>query len=168
MSDQSQTERLRVVTWNDPMTSARTGRTLSGLEYMQALAEGKISVPPIGRALGFHLIEVEKGRAVFELVPDEIHYNPIGTVHGGVPSTLLDSAIGCAVHSMLPAGVGYTTVELKVNFVRPITVATGPMRCEGSVIHLGKRIATAEGRLLDAAGKLYSHASSTCMILESE
>jgi uncharacterized protein (TIGR00369 family) len=109
-------------------------------------------------------VEVEEGRVVFEVEPAEYHYNPIGAVHGGLACTLADSAMGCAVHSTLPAGVGYTTVEIKTNLLRPISVRTGTLRCEGTTIHVGGRIATAEARLTDAAGKLYAHATTTCMI----
>ena len=116
--------------------------------------------------MGFALTEVETGRAVFECEPSESHYNPIGSVHGGVISTLLDSALSCAVHSTLPAGTGYTTAELKVNFVRPVVAATGRLRAEGRVIHAGGRLATAEARLTDAAGKLYAHAVGTCLVLD--
>jgi uncharacterized protein (TIGR00369 family) len=108
--------------------------------------------------------EIEEGRVVFTVEPAEYHYNPIGMVHGGLACTLCDSAMGCAVHTMLPAGVGYTTLELKVNFIRPLTRETGLVRCEGTVIHAGSRSATAEARLYDAAGTLYGHATTTCMI----
>jgi uncharacterized protein (TIGR00369 family) len=101
---------------------------------------------------------------VFECTPAECHYNPIGAVHGGLVCTLFDSAMGCAVHTMLPAGVGYTTVELKVNFLHPITLKTGRLLCEGTTIHVGGRIDTAEARLLGTSGKLYGHATTTCMI----
>ena len=118
-------------------------------------------------ALAQQGMEVEEGRALFVCTPAEYHYNPIGAVHGGLACTLLDSAMGCAVHTMLPAGVGYTTVELKVSFLRPITLKTGRLLCEGTIIHLGSRIATAEARLLDTSGKLYGHATTTCMILRN-
>jgi uncharacterized protein (TIGR00369 family) len=114
--------------------------------------------------MGFTLTAVEAGRAVFECEPSEAHYNPIGSVHGGVISTLLDSALSCAVHTTLPAGSGYTTAELKVNFVRPIVIGTGRLRAEGRVIHTGSRLGTAEARLTDSAGKLYAHAVGTCLV----
>jgi uncharacterized protein (TIGR00369 family) len=114
--------------------------------------------------MGFTLTDVQAGRAVFECEPSEAHYNPIGSVHGGVISTLLDSALSCAVHSTLPAGTGYTTAELKVNFVRPVTTGCGRLRAEGRVIHAGSRLATAEARLTDPAGKLYAHAVGTCLV----
>jgi uncharacterized protein (TIGR00369 family) len=114
--------------------------------------------------MNFGLAELEEGRAVFTVEPAEYHYNPIGVVHGGLAATLLDSAMGCAVHSTLPAGAGYTTLEVKVNFVRPLTAETGEVRCEAEVIHVGGRTATAEGKVLDASGKLYAHATTTCII----
>ena len=157
--------RTRTIEWDDPMIGARRGREMSGLEYMRAIAAGEIPRPPIAWSLDFLLSEVEEGRAVFTLDPAEFHYNPIGVVHGGVAATLMDSAMGCAVHSLLPAGVGYTTLELKVNFLRPMTRDTGPVRAEGAVLHAGSRTALAEARLVDAAGKLLAHATSTCLIL---
>ena len=115
--------------------------------------------------MDFQIVELEEGRAVFAVDPAEYHYNPIGVVHGGLAATLLDSAMGCAVHSMLPAGSGYTTLELKVNFIRALTAETGRVRAEGKLIHLGGRTATAEGRVIDESGKLYAHATTTCLIL---
>jgi len=159
------TERTRTIAWDDPMLGARRGMEMSGIEYMRAIISGEIPRPPIAWSLDFGLAEVEEGRAVFTLTPREFHYNPIGVVHGGVAATLLDSAMGCAVHSLLPAGVGYTTLELKVNFLRALTRDTGPVRAEATVLHAGKRTALAEARLVDEAGKLLAHATSTCMIL---
>jgi len=157
--------RTRTIAWDDPMLGARRGMEMSGIEYMRAIVAGEIPRPPIAWSLDFQLAEVEEGRAVFTLQPAEFHYNPIGMVHGGVAATLLDSAMGCAVHSLLPAGVGYTTLELKVNFLRALTRDTGPVRAEGKVLHAGSRTALAEARLVDAAGKLLAHATSTCLIL---
>lgn len=137
---------------------------MGGLEYLRAIARGELPAAPIADLVGFSVAEVERGRVVFECLPAEYHYNPIGTVHGGLACTLFDSAMGCAVHTELPAGVGYTTVELKVNFLRPISAETGRLLCEGKTIHVGGRIATAEARLLDDSGKLYGHATTTCMI----
>ena len=137
-----------------------------GIELMQAIISGALPVPPIARSLDFVLIEVEHGRAVFQGTPTFDFYNPIGSVHGGWIATLLDSCVGCAVHSALPAGKGYTTLELKVNYVRAVTQDSGPIRAEGKIIHLGGRVATAEGRLTDPAGRLYAHCSTTCLILD--
>ncbi len=153
------------VTWEDPMQLAEKGRATPGIEFLRAIRDGRLPAPPIARLLGFDLVEVEPGHAVFELVPGEQHYNPIGVVHGGVAMTLLDSAMGCAVQSEMPAGGSYTTLEAKTNLVRPITSATGRLRAIGKLVHLGKRVATAEGRLEDAQGKLYAHATTTCLIL---
>lgn len=138
---------------------------LSGLEMMRAIFAGELPPPPIAELLGFRGAEVEFGHAVFEFEPGPQHYNPIGSVHGGVAMTLLDSAMGCAVHSTLPAGVRYTTLEVKTNFVRPITAETGLIRCEGIVLHKGSRIATAEGKLTDASGRLLAHGTTTCLIM---
>jgi uncharacterized protein (TIGR00369 family) len=136
---------------------------MSGLEYLRAIARGELPTAPMADLLGFGFHEIEEGRVVFECVSAEYHYNPIEAVHGGLACTLLDSAMGCAVHTMLPAGVGYTTVELKVNFLRPIVANTGRLLCEGTTIHVGGRIATAEARLHVEGGKLYGHATTTCM-----
>jgi len=139
---------------------------MNGLETLRALAAGDLPGAPIGELLGFAPVEVEEGRVVFAAEPGPEHYNPIGSVHGGLAATLLDSAMGCAVHSTLPAGVGYTTLELKVNFTRPITSETGRILCEGTIVHRGGRVATAEGRLYaEADGKLLAHGTTTCLIL---
>jgi uncharacterized protein (TIGR00369 family) len=139
----------------DPRDVAEHGLKLSGMEYIQAIFSGELPAPPISELMGFQGVEAEPGRAVFEMEPGPQHYNPIGSVHGGIALTLLDSAMGCAVH---------TTLEVKTNFVRPITAETGLIRCEGHVIHSGSRIATAEGKLTDAAGKLLAHGTTTCLI----
>ena len=160
-----QTRRSRVITWEDPTAAVQTGKTISGIAYLKALQTRELPPPPIAVLLGMWLTEVSEGRVVFAAEPAEYHYNPLGTVHGGVMATLLDSALGCAVQSMLPVGTSYTTLELKVNYLRPITANTGTLYCEGKIIHLGGRIATAEGRLSDAGGKLYAHGTTTCIIL---
>jgi uncharacterized protein (TIGR00369 family) len=144
----------------DPKVAA----TMSGMELLEAIIAGRLAAPPIARTLNYGLVEVAPGRAVFAGVPSLDHYNPLGTVHGGYIATLLDSAMGCAVHSKLAAGQTYTTLEFKMNFVRPVLHDTGEVRAEGTLIHLGKRSATSEARLVDSAGKLYSHASTTCLI----
>jgi len=157
-------ERTRTISWEDPRAAAETGRGLSGLEYLQKIIAGEIPRPPISALMNFSLTELSEGHAVFTVEPAEYHYNPIGVVHGGLAATLLDSAMGCAIHSTLPAGVGYTTLEIKVNYIRPLTAETGGVRCVAKVIHVGGRTATAEGRVLDASGKLYAHATTTCLI----
>jgi uncharacterized protein (TIGR00369 family) len=156
--------RTLTVSWDDPMPGAKQAAGISGREYLTAMMEGRIPAPPIAKLLGFHLAEIGEGFAVFECTPGEQHYNPIGVVHGGLACTLLDSAMGCSVHTVLPAGAAYTTLEVKVNLVRAITTTSGLLRAEGRVVHAGKRMATSEGRLLDPAGKLYAHATTTCMV----
>jgi uncharacterized protein (TIGR00369 family) len=163
MSGEKET-RTRTITWEDPRALAEAGRNLSGLEYLQRIVAGALPRPPIGVLMDFAITELGEGRAVFTVEPAEYHYNPIGVVHGGLAATLLDSAMGCAIHSTLPAGAGYTTLEIKVNYVRAMTAETGTVRCEAQVIHIGGRTATAEGRVLDEAGKLYAHGTTTCII----
>ncbi|HVJ11613.1 MAG TPA: PaaI family thioesterase [Burkholderiales bacterium] len=153
------------VTWQDPVELAKVARSMAGIEFLRAMRDGKLPPPPIAELLGFTLVEVEPGRAVFEVTPGERHYNPIGVVHGGLAMTLLDSAMGCSVQTQMPAGGGYTTLEAKTNLVRAITAETGLLRAIGKVLHVGKRIATAEARLEDKAGKLYAHATTTCIVL---
>jgi uncharacterized protein (TIGR00369 family) len=160
-----QASRTRVVSWEDPTAAVQLGKTISGIEYLRALQSGELPPPPFAVLLGIWINEVSEGRVVFAAEPGEYHYNPLGTVHGGVMATLLDSALGCAVQSLLPAGTTYTTLELKVNYLRPVTAKTGTVYTEGKIIHLGGRIATAEARLTDAAGKLYAHGTTTCIIL---
>ncbi len=147
------------------MELARHARALPGLEFLGRIRDGTLPQAPIQELLGMKLVEVEAGRAVWEAVPGEQHYHPAGAVHAGLAATLLDSAMACAVHSTLPAGKGYTTLEFKVNLVRFVTADTGLLRATGRVVHAGKSTATAEARLEDAAGKLYAHASTTCIIL---
>jgi uncharacterized protein (TIGR00369 family) len=142
--------------------------SMSGLELLQGMIAGRFPGPPILELIGFDLVEVEKGRAVFAGVPEFKHYNPLGTVHGGYAATLLDSCMGCAVHTTMPKGTGYTTLEFKVSLVRPITEKTGPVRAEGKVITSGRRVATADGRLTDAGGRLLAHATTTCLVFEHE
>ena len=162
-----QQERTRTHAWSDATVSAKAAReSKSGLEFLQRVVAGEFAAP-VAETLGYALTEVKEGWAVFTIEPQEFHYNPIGSVHGGVYCTLLDSAMACAVHSTLPAGVAYTTLELKVNLVRPITKDTGPLRAEGKLVHAGKTTAIAEGRMVDAGGKLYAHATTTCLILRN-
>jgi uncharacterized protein (TIGR00369 family) len=139
-------------------------RAMDGLTLFKGLLEGRFPAPPITKALGFRVSEVELGRVVFDYTPVYDHYNPLGTVHGGIAATLLDSVMGCCIHTTLKAGIGYTTVEIKVNYVRAMTDKTGPVRVEGKVISAGSRIATSEGKLYDGAGKLLAHGTTTCLI----
>ncbi len=157
--------RVRTVSWSDPLASFQTGSKLSGLDWLRAMINGDLAPPPFAALMGMTMVSVEPGVVVFAALPGEYLYNPLGVVHGALAMTLLDSAMGCAVHTTLPAGVGYTTVETKVNFVRPITASTGRIVCEGKVIHRGETIATAEGRVVaEAGGKLLAHGTTTCFI----
>ena len=151
--------------WADPMLTASAARETDGLTFLGRMAAGEVPPPPIAAMLGMTVLEVEAGRVVFGLEPAEYHYNPIGSVHGGVFATLLDSACGCAVHSTLAPGSGYTTLDLSVKFLRGLSADSGPVRCEGLVVHRGRRTALAEARLTDAAGRLVAHATSSCLLL---
>ena len=163
MSDK---QRTLTINWEDPRRLAEAGRGLSGAEFLQKIVSGELPGPPLAALMNFKIVELGEGNATFAVDPAEYHYNPIGVVHGGLAATLLDSAMGCAVHSMLPVGMGYTTLELKVNFIRAMTAETGRVRAEAKLIHLGSRTATAEGRVVDESGKLYAHGTTTCLILK--
>lgn len=156
--------RERTHAWWDPQLTAAAARDVDGLTFLRRLASGEVPPAPIASTLGFTVLEVESGRVVFGLEPAEFHFNPIGSVHGGVFATLLDSAAGCAVHSSLPTGTSYTSLDLTVKFLRGLGAGSGPVRCEGLVVHLGGRTALAEARLYDGAGRLCAHATSSCMI----
>jgi uncharacterized protein (TIGR00369 family) len=156
--------RERSYTWSDPALIAAEAMQMDGLAFFAAMAEGKIPPPPIAATLGMDAMTVTAGQVAFSLTPQEFHYNPIGTMHGGAFATLLDSACGCAVHSALSAGTFYTSLDLAVKFLRPVTVATGKITATGTVTHLGRRTALAEARITDAAGKLYATATSSCLI----
>lgn len=138
----------------------------SGLQIMQAMLAGELPYPHIMQTLDYALVQVDKGRAVFQGVPQLMHYNPLGSVHGGWYATLLDSCVGCAVHTLMPAGRAYTTLELKMNLVRAIGPEAPLVRAEGRVVHSGRQVATAEGRLVGPDGKLYAHASTTCLVFD--
>ena len=153
-------------TSDDLAALAAAAPRLSGLDFIRAIRTGDLPRPPIQDLLGFSLVEVDEGRVVFVLAPGEQHYNPIGTVHGGIAGTLLDSAMGAAVHTTRPVGGGYTTLQTAFNLVRAITAQTGEVRTEGTVVHAGSRIATASGRVTRASdGKLLAHGTSTCLIV---
>lgn len=156
--------RERSHAWADPALAAAAARETDGLTFLRRMAAGEVPSPPIASTLGFAALEVEHGRVVFGLQPGEHHVNPLGSVHGGVFATLLDSAAGCAVHSVLPAGASYTSMDLTVKFLRGLGPGSGPVRCEGLVVHLGGRTALAEARLTDGAGRLCAHATSSCMV----
>jgi len=158
-------ERSRTYSWGDPLAALGRGAGLSGLDVMRKIVAGELSQPPIAATLGFCLVEAELGRAVFECEPAEFHYNPIGTVHAGLASTLLDSAMGCAFVTTLEEGVGWTTLELKANFTRPLSAETGLVRCVGTVVHPGRTVATTEARIEGSDGRLYAHGTGTILVL---
>jgi len=160
-------DRLRTYSWHDPAIAAAAARELAGNAFFARITNGELPVPPIMETLGFKALSVRDGVARFELDPAEMHYNPIGSVHGGVIATLCDSACGCAVHSMLPAGAYYTSLDLNVKFLRPVSADTGPLLCEGTVLHLGARSALAQATLTGPDGKLHAQATSSCMIFRS-
>ena len=157
-------KREKTVAWTNPLISARDFDSISGLDYLTAIKDGKIEPPPVAMLVGYRPLKVDRGAVVFELNPAEYHYNPFATVHGGILSTLLDTTMTGAILSTLSKGITCTTVEIKVNFIKPVTIKTGMLRCEGKPIHLGKRLATAEGMLKDKTGSLYAHGISTCSI----
>jgi uncharacterized protein (TIGR00369 family) len=156
--------RSRTIQWEDPQVSASAVGRGTGLDFLRDVLAGRLPAPPISATLGFTLEEVEPGRAVFAMEPGEEHYNPIGSVHGGVYATLLDSAAGCAVQSVLPAGTGYTSLDLTLKFLRPITVDTGKVRAVGTVLNQGRRTALAQAELFDTTDRLLAHATSSCML----
>lgn len=140
--------------------------SMTGLEFMQAMVEGRIPAPPITRTMGFLITRVDKGYALAEAIPSFDYYNPIGSVHGGFAATLLDTVLGVSVHTMMDKGQGYTTLEFKVSFIKAMTKDTGPVRAEGRVLSAGRRAATAEAHLRDAGGRLLAHATTTCLVFE--
>ena len=153
------------MTWEDPAPGLAKAAEMTGLEYIRAIFEGRLPPPPMAVTMGFAGRSAEEGQAVFVSEAAEFLYNPIGVVHGGFAMTLLDSAMGCAIHTTLARGERYTTLETKVNFVRPVTADTGPVRCEATVIHRGRRVATAEGRLIaERTGRVLAHGTTTCLI----
>ena len=156
--------RSKTVEWYDPMATAEAGRRLSGLAYLQAMIDGQIAPPPIAELMGFSVVEVAAGEVVFRCTPDESVYNPIGAVHGGLVCTLLDSVCGCAVQSTLELGTAYTSLEIKVSYLRPVTAATGELTARGWVTRRGRRASFADGDVRDAAGKVVATASSTCLV----
>jgi uncharacterized protein (TIGR00369 family) len=158
--------RSRLVTWEDPAAGIGVALASSGLDYLRAIIHGAAPPPPLARLLDFDIEEAEEGRVTFAMEPMECHYNPFGVVHGGIAATLFDSALGCAVQTLLPKAQIAPTMQLNINYIRPITTGTGKIRCTGEVVHLGKRSATAEGRLVDMYGKLYAHATGTFVISE--
>jgi uncharacterized protein (TIGR00369 family) len=159
------TPRDKVVTWHDPLPAAHLGRQRSGREHLQAMIDGEVPPAPISRLLGFELRRIGDGECWFAMTPDDSGYNPLGTVHGGIACTLLDSAAGCAFHTTLDAGVGYTSLEIKVSYLRPILAGSGELTAHGWVTKPGRRAAFAEADLRDASGKVLATASSTLLVL---
>ena len=160
-------EHTRTYTWIDPKFNPEKIKHLSGLEYLRGIARGEYAPAPIAATLGMMELrpeDITEGRVVFRFQPEGFHYNPIGSVHGGVFATLLDSAVGCAVQTTLPAGAGYTTLELKVNFIRPLLAGGPSVQAIGEVIHTTRQTGIAEGRIVDENGKLYAHCTTTCLI----
>jgi uncharacterized protein (TIGR00369 family) len=147
--------------------SAERRKEMNGLEFVQGLADGTLPLNTIARTLGYDVAEAASGRVVVTAVPDEDHLNPAGTVHGGFSATLLDSCMGLALQTTLEKGSGQTTLEFKISLVRPMTPETGPVRAEGVVLHRGRRVGTAEGRITDSQGRLLAHGTTTCFIFES-
>ena len=139
---------------------------LSGLAYFRKMMSGEVPRAPMTALLNLRLLEADKGRVVFGAVPGRSHYNGMGVVHGGLVATLLDSALGCAINTLAPPGKVFTTLEIKINYTRPLTGEVGPVRCEAHAIHVGSRVGTAEGRVVDANGKLYAHGTTTCILIE--
>ncbi|MFF0096339.1 PaaI family thioesterase [Streptomyces canus] len=156
--------RTRTYQWDDPAISAEAAGRMAGIDFLREVQAGRLPAAPIGRTVDFALDEVEPGRAVFSLTPGEEHYNPIGSMHGGVFATLLDSAAGCAVQTLLPQGMAYTSLDLTVKFLRRVTVDTGPVRAIGTVINKGRQTALAQAQLVDAEDRLLAHATSSCML----
>jgi uncharacterized protein (TIGR00369 family) len=159
-------ERSRTVTWHSPGPSTAKGLAMSGIDYMRAVVEGELPQPPIAGLMQFELVDVEKGRAVFPCVPDESAYNPIGAVHGGLICTLLDSVTSCAVHTTLPQGKGYTSIEIKVNYLRAVRLDSGLLTATGTVVKAGSRVGFAEGVVTHAGGAVVATATSTLLIFD--
>jgi uncharacterized protein (TIGR00369 family) len=158
--------RTRTFSWSDPLATAATVRDLPGLDAIRMVASGELPPPPIAELLGMSITHVDRGHVIFAVEPAEWMYNPIGSVHGGVAATLLDSSLGCAVHTTLDAGVGYATSDLQVRYVRALSADSGRVLAESRVVHSGRRLATAEGRLYaEDDGRLYAHGSTSCLIL---
>ena len=157
--------RTRRFSWTDPHLTAERGRQQSGLAYLQSIAAGDAPQPPIGLALGFSLVEAERGRVVFAMTPEEFHYNPIGTIHGGVAAVLIDSASGCAVYSTLDAGVQWTTVQMSIDYLKGLSDRAGPVRCEGRIVRVGRRVGIADAEVVGGDGTVFARGTTTCMIL---
>ena len=158
--------RSRTVTWEDPLATAAAGRGAEGLEFLRSMVDGEVPGPPIASLLGMSLVSVSPGQAVFTLTPDESMFNPIGAVHGGIVCTLLDSALGCALHTTLPAGKGYTSVEIKVSYLKAVRPASGVLTATGRVVRAGSRVGFTEGEVVDASGAVVATATSTLLVFD--
>nr|WP_313545730.1 PaaI family thioesterase [Leifsonia aquatica] len=158
------TERQRIVEWEDPAPGVAVMPTLSGLDYLRAMIDGVLPPPPIASLMDMTLVDAAPGTATFVCEPGESHYNPIGTVHGGLVCTLLDSVLGCAVQTTLPQGQGYTSIEIKVNYLRPVLADSGPLTCVGTVTKPGNRVAFADGVVTDASGKVVATATGSLLV----
>ncbi|AWM14826.1 PaaI family thioesterase [Flavobacterium sediminis] len=157
--------RQRNYSWEDPLKGINQAKNITGLEYLKGIFAGSIAAPPIFNTVDFKVISVEKGQVIFEFHPKEFHYNPVGSVHGGIVTTILDSAIGCSLLSTLPVKTTFTTLDLKINFVAKINTKTPVLKTHTKIIHQGKTTALLEADLIDNNGKVYAHTVSTCMIL---
>ncbi|MDP9017671.1 MAG: PaaI family thioesterase [Candidatus Eremiobacteraeota bacterium] len=157
--------RSHTIRWGDPTAGPKAARNMTGIEYLRAMKDGTVPGPPIASLMDLRFEAIEPGHLVFTGRPFEFHFNPMGQVHGGFASTLLDSALGCVTMTLLPKGMIFTTLDLHVNFVRPLTLEVGELRCIGDVVHGGRRVVTSFGRIEDRGGKLYAHANSTCMVI---
>jgi uncharacterized protein (TIGR00369 family) len=166
MTHDSIAQRTRTITWHDPAPGTQQGLAMPGIDYLQAVMRGELPGPPIAATMQFDLAEVEVGRAVFTCTPDESVYNPIGAVHGGLVCTLLDSAAGCALHTTLPRGKGYTSVEIKVSYLKAVRAGSGPLTATGTVVKAGSRVAFTEATVTDGSGALVATATSTLLVFD--
>jgi uncharacterized protein (TIGR00369 family) len=159
-------KRERVITWADPIAAVKAAMGMTGRQIVEAIRDGRLPEPPMAVLVGFHIRSVEDGRVVMTLLPDESLYNTMLLVHGGAAATTLDTVMGCAIHTMLPATRGLTTLELKINFLRPLRLDAGEVTCTGRLLNLGRQLGFAEGDVKDAGGKLYAHATATYSIFD--
>ena len=160
-------ERKLTISWDAPQLQEWSEGLVTGLDYLKELKNGRINPPPVGILVGYSICEVRFGYAAYELIPGEYHYNPFGTVHGGIISTLLDSTMTSAIITTLDKGKRCSTSDVKVNFIKPVTIETGPLKCEAEPIHVGNSLAISQGRVTDKDGQLYAHGVSTCMIIST-
>lgn len=167
-STETKAPRSRTITWEDSRITASAARERPGLDALRAVRDGQLPAPPMGRLMNIRLTEVERGRIVFEVTPEEYHYNPMGIAHGGLAATLLDSAMGCCVHSCLDAGDRYTTLDIKVTYLKALTAESGPMKGIAEIVSIGRTVALVAARMVDANGVIYAHATSTCLIKRND